>query len=350
MKFFFLIDKDCNQNSFSFIFSILINKKYIKENIVIDSKLPNENYDIIFLDSKFFIKEFNKDNLKYIQDCIIKLKSKCKKLVYVDNEASIFINKNVIEMFDYYLKGRIPKNLNLYKEKLYGLREFTNFYFKKFKINDVNIRYSDNLEERNIKKIILSWNNGICDYSFWSKINRNIFKFSNLIIRNFKYKNYKKNNNLSMRFYQNYNRQTINYQRKELIKLVANTKLTHRVNRFRYFLELKNSKVSISPFGWGEICYRDFESFYYKCALVKPDMDHLNTWPNYYIKNKTYLSLNWDFSNFNNIMNYTQDDLYKEKIKYISEEGQKNYFKYLYPGEDSFFLLHFKKILNKVLY
>ena len=83
---------------------------------------------------------------------------------------------------------------DIYKKKLYGLREFTEFYHHKFNIKDDNEVYSEYLNEKDISKIILSWNNGICDYSFWSKINRNIFKFSNivLIILNAKImKNYK---------------------------------------------------------------------------------------------------------------------------------------------------------------
>jgi hypothetical protein len=28
--------------------------------------------------------------------------------------------------------------------------------------------------------------------------------------------------------------------------------------------------------------------------LLKPDMDHLETWPNVFIKNQTYVSFSWD--------------------------------------------------------
>ena len=349
MRIFFLIDKNCNQNSFSFIFPILTNKKYFKEEIIVGNQLPKKNYDLIFVDSKFFYEEFNKAEFQYIRNCIIELKLKCKKIVYVDNEASIFINKNIIEMFDYYLKGRIPNDMNIYKSKLYGLREFTDFYYHKFNIKDKNEIYSEYLDEKNISKIILSWNNGICDYSFWSKINRNFFKLSNFVFNNFKCKNYEKRQNFSARFSQSYLRQTVNFQRKELSRLIDDSQLTNRVNRYRYFNELKRSKISFSPFGWGEICYRDFESFYYKCALIKPDMDHINTWPNYYKKKLTYLSLNWDFSNFENIIQYISDKKNENDLNFIAAEGQKNYFYYLYSGGESPFVLHFKSILKKVL-
>ena len=30
------------------------------------------------------------------------------------------------------------------------------------------------------------------------------------------------------------------------------------------------------------------------CALLKPSVEHLETWPDLYINNKTYIALNWD--------------------------------------------------------
>ena len=349
MKIYFLIDKNYSQNSFAFIYPILINKKYFNEKIFFSDKIPNNNYDVILVDSKFFYKKFKENNTQLIKKIIQELKLKCKKLVYVDNEASIFINKNIIEIFDYYLKGRIPNDKNIYKKKLYGLREFTEFYHHKFNIKDDNEVYSEYLNEKDISKIILSWNNGICNYSFWSKINRNIFKLSNFVFNNIKCKDYEKRQNFSARFAQSYLRQTVDFQRKKLSKLINNAKLTNRVSRYRYFNELKRSKISFSPFGWGEICYRDFESFYYKCALVKPNMDHINTWPKFYIKNTTYLSLNWDFSNFENIIHYINDKKNENNLNFIADKGQKKYFYHLSSGEDSPFVLHFNDILKRVL-
>ena len=58
-------------------------------------------------------------------------------------------------------------------------------------------------------------------------------------------------------------------------------------------LKIKKFNFSISPFG-GEICYREFESFLYRCVLIKPNMEHLRTWPDYYIENKTYLPMKQD--------------------------------------------------------
>ena len=39
-----------------------------------------------------------------------------------------------------------------------------------------------------------------------------------------------------------------------------------------------NSKISFSPFGWGELGVRDYEIILGGSLLVKPRMDHMQTW------------------------------------------------------------------------
>ena len=45
----------------------------------------------------------------------------------------------------------------------------------------------------------------------------------------------------------------------------------------------------MSPFGLGEITLKDFEVFS-GSLLMKPNMDHMLTWPNFYTKD-TYIFL-----------------------------------------------------------
>jgi hypothetical protein len=77
-----------------------------------------------------------------------------------------------------------------------------------------------------------------------------------------------------------------------------------RVSFSDYWKELKSSKISISPFGWGEICIRDFESIYSGACLLKPSVDHLNTFPNIFKSNLTYVSLDWDLNNLTESIDY----------------------------------------------
>jgi hypothetical protein len=43
----------------------------------------------------------------------------------------------------------------------------------------------------------------------------------------------------------------------------------------QYFEEIKRARIAVSPFGWGEVTYRDYEAIAYGCLLVKPNIDQV---------------------------------------------------------------------------
>ena len=69
-----------------------------------------------------------------------------------------------------------------------------------------------------------------------------------------------------------------------------------------YWKYLYNSRVCISPFGMGEVCFRDFESIATNTILIKPNMDIVITEPNIYIDKKTYFGVEYDWSNLNEVI------------------------------------------------
>lgn len=71
-----------------------------------------------------------------------------------------------------------------------------------------------------------------------------------------------------------------------------------RVRRHKFFRELARSKVCFSPFGYGEICWRDYEAFATGATLIKPDISHLAVAPDIFIPDETYVSVRWDLEDF----------------------------------------------------
>jgi Glycosyl transferases group 1 len=69
-----------------------------------------------------------------------------------------------------------------------------------------------------------------------------------------------------------------------------------RLSEDLYYKEMANSKICFSPFGYGEICWRDFEAIICRCLLLKPDVSHLSTCPQIFIPYVTYVPIKWDFS------------------------------------------------------
>ena len=109
---------------------------------------------------------------------------------------------------------------------------------------------------------------------------------------------------------------------------------------------MRKSILTISPFGYGELCFRDFEAFMSGTILLKPDMSHLSTWPNFYLKNITYVPFSWDLADIEEIVKKILQD--KEYYKFIAINGQKNYQKFTISSEAKYlFYQHFEKLIYK---
>jgi len=306
IKIQFLTSKDLSPNTHAIIYPLLRWKKLISE-ISYEVKIVNRNNmrnsDVIIIDSKFHKFWWENKNLgeKAIIRDIKNLKKKCYKVVYYDStDSSGCIQKEVIPYVDQYWKGQTLKNKDKYKINYIDHRIFTDFIHKK--INNNIIEKKENFKKFSsyeINKIKTAWNSSMTYYNFFSgKLARiaTKYKLDCLLSREIKIKKYvhKRNNLISCRIFSNYPNKLISWQRessKEILKNICDTNLISKNN---YHKELKNSKMTFSPFGWGEICYRDFESFFAGSLLIKPSMEHLETWPNLYIDGKTYISCKWD--------------------------------------------------------
>lgn len=66
----------------------------------------------------------------------------------------------------------------------------------------------------------------------------------------------------------------------------------------RFMVEMRRSKIGFSPFGYGEVCWRDYESVMAGAVLLKPDMSHIETAPDIFVPWETYVPVNWDLSDF----------------------------------------------------
>ena len=71
-----------------------------------------------------------------------------------------------------------------------------------------------------------------------------------------------------------------------------------------YVKTLWNSKISFSPFGMGEICFRDFECMQFGTIFIKPNQDIVHTIPNIYEDGKTYIGCKYDWSDLEEKVDY----------------------------------------------
>jgi len=72
-----------------------------------------------------------------------------------------------------------------------------------------------------------------------------------------------------------------------------------KVSQNEYYNKMFNSKIILAPFGYGEMAPRDLEAAMFGSVLIKPDMSYIETKPDIFIDNETYISCKHDFSDLN---------------------------------------------------
>ena len=108
-----------------------------------------------------------------------------------------------------------------------------------------------------------------------------------------------------------------------------------------YNIALSKSKCAVSPFGMGEICFRDFETWNMGCILIKPFMDNVITYPNPYIDRETYFACNNNWDDLNEIIDVVLS-LNNNEVKDINSNVRKTIIDMYSPQN---FVTHFYNIL-----
>ena len=272
-----------------------------------------------------------------------KIRENSKSIVWLDTADSpgtcMF---DVLPYVDRYLKKQIYIDLSYYKKDLYGDRLYTNFYHNCFKINDdiaQSINYS--LEESYYNKIGISWNIGISDMFSYNKLKR---FFEKNKMQKIIFTNPSVDRSIDVHYRCSFQPGIYGYQRKKIKDYLVDNKSINKVNYTiepygkAYRKEMQLSRSVLSPYGYGEICIRDFESFFSGAILLKPDMSHIRTYPNWYVKGETYIPFAWDFSDINAI--FETIHFHYEKIINVAKNGQKLFKKYTCGEMNEDFVSH----------
>jgi len=117
-----------------------------------------------------------------------------------------------------------------------------------------------------------------------------------------------------------------------------------RLPKEEYLKNLWNSKISFSPFGMGEICFRDFECMQFGTIFIKPNQDLVHTIPNIYEDGKTYIGCKYDWSDLEEKIDYVMSN-FDELNERINLEIRKRFIE----GYDYDKLCyHWYKIFNEL--
>jgi hypothetical protein len=308
------------------------------------------NSDIIIIDYRYFFHLINKkiyhDN-QFIIDVISKAKRFGIKVILFDTaDSSGSRCFDLTPYVDLHLKKQLRRDLNEYtiNKGAQSVRCWVpgNDNFAKSKLS-----YTECAPEQ-IKKLKLGWNIGMVDYRYFPMSKFYPIGTSNLL--NQIYQTPKPvspylSKPLVTSFRGNVHQDPVySYQRRILIDTLKqiddlNIGRGRPLSKSKYYKELSRSKIVISPYGWGEICYRDFEAFIFGSVLLKPSMEHLITFPDVYIENESYISLKWDMSDLKEKLYFINNSDQRE----IAQNAQKKFMNIITDCHQ--FIEHFKKNL-----
>lgn len=253
------------------------------------------------------------------------------RLIWADlGDSTGATHFEVLPYVDRYWKGAILKDRERYRQKLYGSRVYTDYYHLNFGIcdDDPGEPHLNVVPEPDeLPKIQVSWNQAFLNYSYvgvlYDALQRNLRLLPYMNLVRFTPPQRERSNDISYRASSQYGRNTVSYQRLQVEKRLNGIASPEKLGRFAFYRELRNSRIVISPFGWGEICYRDFEAIIAGATLVKPNCEHLETWPDMYLSNDTYLPFSWDFSDFHAVLASVQRS--RGKMLGVARTAQERY-------------------------
>ncbi|MCW0234955.1 MAG: hypothetical protein OJJ21_15245 [Ferrovibrio sp.] len=230
-------------------------------------------------------------------------------VVWADNyDSSGQVFAEILPIVHGYWKSQLLADPRMYGQPHYGGRIYTDYYHSRFGIEDDTAQASTPItDEALLRRLAVSWNMGLSDHSagarwmeyFYARLHLPLFMQAPA---GFHPPAAPRPQQLSARFGKNYARRTIAFQRARLLEALHGRIATNRISRTAFRRELRSSRAVLSPYGWGEVCLRDFEIFLSGAALIKPDMDHLRTWPNWYRQAETYYPIKWNMSDLDAVL------------------------------------------------
>jgi Glycosyl transferases group 1 len=212
---------------------------------------------------------------------------------YLAPAGSPFLS--LIPYVDCYVKRQHLADVDLYAKDYEGGQVFTDFLAKELGYDLDGWNFGTKPDPAHLGKLVTGWNLGVTPrYHRQLRLTRRFRSLWRMrpfdVHRRFS----PASDGKKFEWYERYRQEAA----QKLDGLADRYRLTGsgRIHHRLYLGELLASKLVVSPFGWGEVCFRDYEAVATGSLLVKPSMDHLVTLPNIYKPYETYVPVKWDLS------------------------------------------------------
>ena len=346
------------QNSRGFLFPILFNRRRLAHDYNIQIRVFRrvrqglDDCDALLIDSKAIDAAWDRD-----RDPVLAQFSNWARgcrIGYFDlTDSASWLRSKLLPHVDRYFKNQLLIDRRQLRQRLYGYRLYTDFYHRQDGVDDDDPAWSEPIDPVDEEKLSVSWNAGLCNYAIYGPRLSRIYDLIPLPFllkypQRFGQPGGPRHKHLSCRGKVHYPRATVTYQRQKTLDKLLQGVVEPRLSKWAYFKELRDTKIVVSPFGWGEINQKDFETFLAGAVLVKPDLDHLETWPQFFEPGATYVPYRWDLAD----LEANVDDILSNYGRYIdiAREGQ-NRYAYYTASDDGFasFCDRFVDIVTTIL-
>ncbi|HCM26003.1 MAG: hypothetical protein A2Z99_18225 [Treponema sp. GWB1_62_6] len=260
-----------------------------------------------------------------------KLRAKYDRIAYFHDDAGGGIPRlQILPFVDLFYSKALLKDRSLYSRPLYGKELFSDYYHRKYGVDDPDwVERPTEDRAGQLAKLRLSWNIGVGDYPRGKLRQRagvaTAMALGMKAVRPFHTrKKFPKDPVAANRGLFDVHarialasRPSIAYQRKLILERIAGHQrfLVGSVSQKEFNFEAAHSKIVLSPFGWGELCLRDYEAVLNGALLLKPDMSHLETWPDIFFPGETYVSFDWDATDLiDQAERYLEDETERKRI------------------------------------
>ncbi|MGY3346688.1 MULTISPECIES: glycosyltransferase [unclassified Bradyrhizobium] len=259
--------------------------------LLADSTAFNEAIDFVFFQTWFDLASDEMDRFA----STIQNRWPGAKLTYLDWFAPTdlryaeALNSRVAA----YVKKQVLSDFAQYDQPLIGHTNLTNYYCKRFNIDETPSKFV--VPETFRQKLVLGSSFELSPQIMqltpktWSVKDRPIDLHSRITAN-------------GTTWYSHMRREALDAA--ERLDGKFRVKYKGTVSKRQFFAELFQSKMCFSPFGYGEVCWRDFEAMACGALLLKPDMSHIEMQTNPFRPYETYIPIAWDLSDLDSKVEY----------------------------------------------
>ena len=248
------------------------------------------------------------------------------RLVLLDHYAQTSTPMfDLLPLVDRYAKRQVLRDVELYRTEMHGGYIFTDYLSRVCNLDLDGWHFGSILPQDQQHKLVHAWNLAV------QPTYHRLLRLNRLWPKPWHKRRFDVNARLGLA---NATRPREWYEQYRAMARQAATRLgehcsitpNERVGRRKYFLELRDSRIVFSPFGWGEICYRDHEAVVSGALLLKPDMSHLRTSPDIFSAHQTYVPVKWDLSDLQQQVDHYLS--HPEQAKAIARAAQDQLWNY----------------------